>query len=385
MLMKRRLGWPALWLLPLLLGLAVAIDWRFVSRTISYPKNAITNTGWYRPQAPVLGSAGPSLPEAAEVSLSASALAEATDFAAAQNSTALIVLHQGEVVLEKYWQGASAASLSNSMSMSKSVLALLIGIAIEEGAIGSVQDPLSRYIPEWASDRRGRLTLKDLLYMHSGLRNEDRTDTPLSDLVQLYMGSDVEKTALRVPQASPPGQYYDYNNVNSLLLSLVLERATGESYADYLSSRLWQPLQASDAALWLDRPGGRAKPFCCFFATAPDWARVGQLLLNQGKVGSRQVVPAEWIRQMLVPSPLEPTYGLHLWLKARTADFPNVDQAASAAFLADDTFYLDGRAHQRVYVIPSAALVIVRIGEDPPAWDDAILPNLLVRSLGLRP
>lgn len=95
-------------------------------------------------------------------------------------------------------------------------------------------------------------------------------------------------------------------------------------------------------------------------------------------------MPAAWLTQMGVASPLEPTYGLHIWLKARTAAFPNVDQAASTAFLANDTFYLDGRAHQRVYVVPSAELVIVRIGETPPAWDDAVLPNLLVRSLASR-
>jgi CubicO group peptidase (beta-lactamase class C family) len=369
-------------LLPLV-GAALITDWRFWSRVATYPKAEITAIDWYRPQDRVQGAdAAPQpLPQALTRSIPEPTLQAASRFAEAQNSTALIVMHQGQVVWEQYWQGYSAEARSNSMSMAKTILALLIGIAIEEGHIGSVQDPVAQYIPEWANDSRGDLTLEDLLYMQTGLRNDDRTDTPRSDLVHLYLSSDVERKALRIPQVDPPRQIYDYNNVNSQLLGIVLERATGESYADYLSTRLWQPLQADDAFVWLDRPGGHAKTFCCFFVAPQDWVRVGQLLLNQGRVGSRQVVPARWIDQMLQESPLEPTFGYHVWVKARTADYPNVNQASTTPFLAGDTFYLDGRGHQRVYVIPSRDLVIVRIGERPVAWDDSVLPNLLVRGL----
>ncbi|HEY9738141.1 MAG TPA: serine hydrolase [Trichocoleus sp.] len=364
-----------------LTGVALTTDWRFFGRVLTYPDAEITATDWYQPQASVQGQPGPPLPLATEPTLPEDVLQQASAYAESHSSSALIVLHRGGVVLEQYWQGYSPTARSNSMSMSKSLLGLLIGVAIDEGHIRSVQDPVSAYLPEWANDSRGELTIEDLLYMHSGLRNEKRTDTPFSDLVQLYLSSDVEKTALSIPQLAPPGERYDYNNVNSQILALVLERATGEKYADYLSNRLWQPLQAADGFVWLDRPGGQAKPFCCFFATAPDWARLGQLLLNRGKVGQRQVVPAAWIDQMLTASPIEPTYGYHIWIKARTDDYPNVDRASSEPFLAADTFYLDGRGQQRVYVIPSQELVIVRIGENPAAWDDAVLPNILVSSL----
>jgi CubicO group peptidase (beta-lactamase class C family) len=294
---------------------------------------------------------------------------------------ALLVMHRDRLVLEQYWQGHQASDPVNSMSMVKTLLALLIGVAIDEGHIGSIQDPVSLYLPEWANDPRGDITLADLLYMQSGLRNDDRTDTLRSDLVQLYGGSDAQKVALRIPLEGTPGEVFDYSNFNSQILGIVLERATGESFGDYLSSRLWQPLGAGNGFLWLDRPGGHAKPFCCFFAIATDWARLGQMLLHQGKVGNTQVIPAAWIRRMLHPSPLEPTFGLHIWLKARTTDYPAVNLASSAPFVADDTFYLDGRHHQRVYVIPSEELVIVRIGEEPPAWDDAVIPNGIVKGL----
>lgn len=363
--------------------LRVAVDWRLLARSLTYPDRPITSTNWYQPQQKVAGMApqAPPLAKTETTEISPEALQTALEFAEAQNSVALLVMHRDRLVLEQYWQGHQAADLVNSMSMVKTLLGLLIGVAIEEGKIGSIQDPVGTYLPEWANDSRGDITIADLLYMQSGLRNDDRTDTLRSDLVQLYGGSDAQKLALKIPLDRPPGQAFAYNNFNSQLLSIVLERATGESFGDYLSSRLWQPLAAGDGFLWLDRPKGHAKPFCCFFATAQDWVRLGQMLLHGGQVGDRQVIPSAWIEQMRRSSSLEPTFGLHIWLKARTAAYPQVNYASSAPFAAADTFYLDGRHHQRVYVIPSEELVIVRIGEDPLAWDDAVIPNALVEGL----
>ncbi len=367
--------------------LRVSVDWRLLGRSLTYPDTPITSADWYQPRQKVagVGPQAPPLVKAEMTEIPHEALQKAQDFAEEQNSVALLVMHRDRLVLEQYWQGHQASDPVNSMSMVKTLLALLIGVAIDEGHIGSIQDPIGTYLPEWADDPRGDITLADLLYMQSGLRNDNRTDTLRSDLVQLYGGSDTQKLVLKIPLEGNPGEAFDYSNFNSQLLSLVLERATGESFGDYLSSRLWQPLGAGDGFLWLDRPRGSAKPFCCFFATAPDWVRLGQMLLHGGKVGDRQIIPKSWLEQMLEESPLEPTFGLHIWLKARTADYPQVNRASSAPFAAADTFYLDGRHHQRVYVIPSEELVIVRLGEEPPAWNDAVIVNAIVEGLRSRP
>ena len=380
---KRHRRFIGFLVLILLAGGAVLADWRLMSRAITYPEQPIMAIDWYRPQAMVQGQPSPPLPPST-VSQSESfetALQRVSVYAQERNSTGLIVVRQGEIVWEEYWQGHNADTVFNAMSMSKTIAGLLVGIAIAEGAIGSIEDPVAQYIPEWRQDQRAEITLKDLLYMQSGLRNERRTDTPTSDLVQMYIGSDVARTALNIPSVAPSGEAFDYNNVNTQMLAIVLERATGISYADYLSTRLWQPLGASDASVWLDRPQGMAKAFCCFFAKPRDWVRVGQLLMNQGRVEQTQVVPADWVQQMLRPSPQEPTFGIHIWIKARTADYPNVDEAASEDFLADDTFYLDGRDLQRVYVVPSQELIVVRMGEWPETWNDSVIPNLLVAAL----
>ena len=373
-------------LLVMAIALTVAltlVDWRLVSRAATYPDAPIMAVEWYRPQVPVAGQYQTALPMTTESPSPefAEALQQVSEYAAARNSTGLVIMHQDAIVLEQYWQGYDQTSKFNAMSMSKSLVGLLIGQAIAEGTITSLDEVAANYLPEWRQDKRNQITLRDLIYMQSGLRNEDGTSSPLSDLVQLYVGSTVEKTALKVPSVKPPGQVFEYNNVNSQILAIVLQRATGIAYGDYLSARLWQPLAAQDATVWLDRPNGMAKTFCCFFATARDWARVGQMLLHQGQVANTRIIPADWISEMLTPSPLEATFGKHIWVKARTPDHPNVDTAATVPFLAADTFLLDGRGLQRVFIVPSQSLVIVRMGEQPATWDDSVIPNILVSSL----
>jgi CubicO group peptidase (beta-lactamase class C family) len=370
-----------------LLGMmANRVDWRLWTRSLSYPDRPITSVDWYQPRYPVPGNPTPPpwtvvAPMDAPGELSPAVLKEVAASAETQNSMALLVLHRDRLVFERYWQGYGRDSPVNGMSMTKNLLGLMVGVALAEGHITSLEDRVGDYLPEWAEDPRGDITLADLLYMTSGLRNDDRTDSLSSDLVKLYGGSNLRPLTLSIPQAQPPGQVYEYNNVNSQLLAFALEAATGESFGDYLASRLWQPLGAEDSFLWMDRPGGSAKAFCCFFATATDWLRVGHMLLRQGKVGDKSVIPADWINQIRQESPLEPTYGMHLWIKARTPDYPNVKSASSAPFLDPEAFYLDGRHHQKVYVLPSYDLVIVRLGEEPPAWDDSVIPNALIQDL----
>lgn len=215
-------------------------------------------------------------------------------YAEASNSSALLVIHKGKIVLERYWQGFTATSTFNSMSLSK-IVALLIGIAIEEKHINSELDPVAKYIPEWSKDERRKITLQDLLYMQSGLRNESNTNSLTSDLVQMYMGDNLDAVSLNIPAIQPTQKAFDYNNANTQILKQVLEQAIGEKYIDYLSTRLWQPLKANDPAIWLDKDQGKPKTFCCLFATPQDWGKIGQLLINDGKVNDQQIVSAAWL------------------------------------------------------------------------------------------
>jgi CubicO group peptidase (beta-lactamase class C family) len=361
-------------------GTIIALNWTFLRRVATHPDNSITNVDWYKPLVTVKGNPS-KIPVATSNSIPQDSLSKISAYAQAHNSSALLVMHKGELVLERYWQGFTPTSTSNSMSMSKTVVALLIGIAIDEGHIDSELDPVAQYIPEWSEDKRNKITLQDLLYMQSGLRNEDNTDSLGSDLVQMYAGSDVDAVALKIPATKPLRESFDYNNANTQILEEVLERATGEKYIDYLSTRLWQPIKANNAAIWLDQPQGNPKTFCCLFATPKDWGRIGQLFIDQGKVNNQQVVTSAWLNKMIQPSSLNSNYGYHIWLKAKTKNKPGISRKASQSFLAKDTIYLDGKSIQRVYIIPSHELVIVRIGEQAKKWDDSLIPNTLVSSL----
>jgi CubicO group peptidase (beta-lactamase class C family) len=200
-------------------------------------------------------------------------------------------------------------------------------------------------------------------------------EDPFSDASYLALGTDLRYVVDHVPAVAEPGQHFDYNNVNFQALGFVLEKATGRSFAEYLSEKLWKPIGCGDAAVWLDREGGSARTFGYLFATSTDWARVGLLLLREGEWKGKTIISRDYIREMIKPSPSEPTYGLGIWL----ANDDHQRRENEPPFLAPGIFYLDGRFKQRVFVIPSHDLVIVRVGENARGWEESALPNAVLR------
>lgn len=316
----------------------------------------------------------------------AAALDDAVRYAEAQNSFALIVARDGKIVRERYWPGFGPESRFSTASMHKTVMALAYGPAVARGRI-ALDDPVGRWLPEWAEDPRGRISIRQLLQMASGLAVPPFTPAPSSPAMALMFGADIGRVALALPADAPPGSAFAYANGNAQLAGMALERATGMRYADWLSRTIWRPIGAGDATVWLDRPGGAPHFFCCLQATARDWLRVGELIRNAGKAGGRQVVPAGWIREMATPSPANPNYGLQLWLGSPHAPARRYSKVSPVAiparepFDASDVVFLDGAGGQRVYVVPSAGLTVVRIGKPAPAWDDSAMVNMLLRGL----
>lgn len=307
------------------------------------------------------------------------ALAEET------RTQSLLVWHGGRLVYSYYRPGTDAATLSSPASMMKPVLALSIGVAVGRGRM-ALDDPASRWLPEWRGDPRGSITVRQLLQMTSGLA-KDGPATEGGRGAELMLGTQIDAVALATPLTGTPGAAFDYNNVNSQLLRLMLERATGRRYADWLSETIWRPIGAADGAVWLDRPGGAARGYGGMVATPESWLRVGLLIKDRGRVGARQVVPAWWIDAMTAPSPRDPNFGLHLW---RATPFAAVRGYGSGKappvktavpFVAADMVFFDGGGGQRVYVSRARDLVIVRIGATLWDWDDSKLPNLVSDTL----
>lgn len=320
--------------------------------------------------------------------ISDATLEQAIQYGAETGSHALIIYRDDGIELERYYPGYDSGSISSTASMHKSVLAMLVGIAIRDGYIASVDDPAAKYLPEWANDGRAKITIRHMLRQTSGIDFDTVGFNPLGGFFQLMLGEDVTAASLELPLAVEPGSQFDYNSAVPQNLGLIIQRATGRRYAAFLSEALWKRIGAPDAFVVLDSDTNRmARTFCCLEATARAWLHLGLLHLNEGRFAGQQVVPAEWIRDISVAGDINPNYGYLTWLGNEHQGFRYYNRKTSTRvfhsepFVAPDVTYFDGFAGQRVYIIPSQRLVIVRTGSSTTSWDDAYLPNLIVRGL----
>jgi CubicO group peptidase (beta-lactamase class C family) len=280
------------------------------------------------------------------------------DFLQRTKTLAFVVVHDDRVVYERYLDGASRESLETSFSVAKSFVSTLLGIAIDAGLIESVDDRITKYLPELAKrDSRFRdIRLRDLLTMSSGIHYREGGGFlwPFGDDTYTYYGVDLRHIALnRTRIDQPPGIAWQYNNYHPLLLGLVLERTTGKRIADFMATRLWQPLGAEGDASWsLDsKKSGFEKMESGVNARAVDYARFGLLFLHNGKWNNRRIVSENWVRAATdVDNPTGPAYyhgyGYFWWL--------DVERPGR--------FYALGKYGQYIYVAPDADTVVVRLG-----------------------
>ena len=273
---------------------------------------------------------------------------------------AFIVLHRGRVVYERYFNGGSHDELETSFSVAKSFLSTLIGIAIEEGAISGLDEPITRRLHELRErdPRFARIRIRDLLSMSSGIRYEEG-GMPWSDDAVTYYGTDLRELALEdteIEQA--PGTGWHYNNFNPLLLGLILERATGKPVAEYMETRLWRPMGAEAGGSWsLDSEGsGFEKMESGINARARDFARFGLLMLREGRAESGRVVKRGWVRAATADHSGYFGYGLGWWVAAGS-------RGGKLPFLAR------GKYGQVVAVDPGHRAVVVRLGSDDAGVD----------------
>ncbi len=300
----------------------------------------------------------------------------------------LIVFQKGAIVHESYGGLFDADTRGESASMHKSVLALLVGRVVAEGKIRNVDQPVSTWLHEWANDPRGNITLRDLLQMASGLKPVPFDLSP-TGLTEAYLkGPDIEHIVLNLEYGGPPGKVFEYFSQISSLIAIIVERATGEKYADLLSKALWTELGADDAYVTLDRPGGLARTAASLLAKPEDWVRVGMLFLNDGLVDGHRVLDLRWLAQMTSPSASNPNYGYQIWRaspflaeRVYSTSNPIFKVKASEPFLAADTVYFDGAVGRRVYISKANGTVIVRLGDTDMDWEDSWLPNAVFRAL----
>lgn len=224
-------------------------------------------------------------------------------FSAESGTTALVVLHRGCVKWEYYPNGGSRERLNRCFSVTKSVASALVGVAVGSGLIASIDDPLGRYLTELDDLPVGRLTIAHLLEMRSGIRFVEGV-LPWNDEPRTYYATDLRSRLLQCRVTDPVGGFFHYNDWHPLLISLILERATGKSVTDWLQQKLWNPLDAEySASMMVDRNDamGLEHLESGLTATACDLAKFGQLFLQDGVWNGQRLLPEGWVKSTTAP------------------------------------------------------------------------------------
>jgi CubicO group peptidase (beta-lactamase class C family) len=285
-------------------------------------------------------------------------------------TTAFIVIHRGRLLDERYFNGFRRDSLFKSFSVTKSVLSALIGAAIADGLIGSIDDPVTRYIPEMSHPRFARVTLRHCLDNTAGIKYE-RGVMPWKSQPRMYYTTDVRAFVQGVEVDVEPTTRFSNDDVSPLILGWALERALARhasirTVSGYLEERIWQPIGAEYDALWnLDRQqGGLEKTESGLSARAIDLAKFAVLYLQAGRWGNTQVVPAEWVAEstavepgLRAPNVWSSGFHRRLWWGRCMRDQEPPD------------FYANGHFGQRLYASPRHKLVLVRMGESNSGID----------------
>ena len=277
----------------------------------------------------------------------------------ATNTTAFIVLHDDTLLYEGYFNDSSRDATQASLSVAKSFVSTLVGIAIDEGFIASLDEPVTAYIPELLEldSRFEAITLRDLIMMTSGLRFERDDSNPFSDDFITSHSPNMRQAALNSEIVSAPGERYHYNDYNPLLIGMVLERATGISVSEYLETRLWGPMGAEGDGSWdLDSErSGFERMSVGINGRAIDFAKLGWLFLHGGKAGARQVVPQAWVKQVTLARDA---------IYTGRGEHSNYYQNYWVLDVENEAYYAEGNFCQFIYVYPAADLVLVRHGSD---------------------
>ena len=351
----------------------------------------------YSPMEPVRGSAAfaPLPPASARGGeISASALQAASAYAAASKATAFMVWHEGRIVSRAFGTGVHADTPLVSKSLSKPLSAIVIGRALELGFISSLDQKIGTILPELAGQPKGEILVRHLLDMRSGLLDQNFDTDPASHWNQAYLSLDHGAYIMEhYPLIDAPGTRYAYSNAVGDFVALVVERATGQRWADFVGQEVLAPIGAVGGEIWVNRPGGLAHSGCCMTMPAESYLRLGILLAEDGVWNGERLLPAGFVAEMATGTPQNPNYGLGLWLGEPYREYrgfgapgaPGPQIYQSEPFLDSALFLFDGNGSQTVHVSPANGLVVLRMGPTPPAslnWDNAYLANTLIRGIG---
>jgi len=286
------------------------------------------------------------------------------EFLERNHTHGIVVLHRGALVFERYFDGSDDGSRFTSWSVAKSVTATLVGMALAEGRIRSLDDTLETYIPALRGTAYDGVTIEQALRMRSGVAFTEEYTEGGSDIASYMRSSVIEQAASAdtlaagFPRAADPGSVFNYNTAETQILGWLVRSVTQKSHAAYLEEKLWRPLgMEHDATLVLDRPGpdGVELAGCCLNAALRDWARIGQLYLQDGVWRGKRLLAEGWVARSTSPNAdADSFYGYQWWL------------------FGNGRYSAEGVHGQFIFVDPARDLVVAKASVWPDAWDEAL-------------
>lgn len=307
---------------------------------------------------------------------------ELLEFFNDRKTCAFLVIKDGKIEYENYMQDYNKETISGSFSMAKTINALLIGKLIELRKINSLEDDVKKYVPQLTQIKEGELTIKDVILMSGNIDWVESYQNIFSLTAESYYGNDLDKlmSKLKMRTDHQQGKLWEYQSCCTQILGYIIKNVTQKSVAENANQYLWQPLGAESDAVWSVDKNGMEKTFCCVNATARDFAKLGQLVLQHGKFNNQQIIDSAWIAQMTTPATYLKDekgstcvwYGYQMWM---------------INYKGHQVPYFRGVLGQFIFVIPDVNTVIVRLGKkvkrnpDDPHYQNDDIRNYIEAGL----
>ena len=267
-------------------------------------------------------------------------------------SIAYLVIKNDSLLHESYFDGYDENSKTNSFSMAKSYVCALLGKAIMDGHIESLDQPVGDFFEEYKTGLASTVTVGDLASMASGSSWVESYYSPFTITTRAYYGEELEKAIFSLNTVKTPGRAFEYSSGDTQLLAMIIEKATGEKLYNYLSKSLWIPLESENDALWQvdSQKNDMVKAYCCIASNAKDFARLGRLYKDYGKWNGKKILDSAYVVKSINPRfEKSPQYGYGFWLNK----------------INDKSFFMmEGHLGQCVIVEPTDNLIIVRLGHE---------------------
>ncbi|MDZ4667232.1 MAG: serine hydrolase [bacterium] len=283
-------------------------------------------------------------------------------------TTAFLVIERDSLLFEEYFDGYDEGTLSNSFSMAKSFTGLLVGMAMKDGYLKNLDEPIGNYVEAYKDEKFKGITIRNLLGMSSGLDFKESYGSIFGWPAKAYYGTDVNATVFGAPMINEPGKVFEYKGGDTQLLGMMLEKVLGKAKVSEYAAVLWQKIEAQSDAYWsLDKENGMEKVSCCYYARARDFARFGKLMMQYGNWNNEQLIDSAYIAQSINFTPTltkegkpNTQYGYQWWVMKHK----NLD-----------VFYARGIKGQYIFCIPEKKMVVVRLGHKRAEKEGDELPK----------